>query len=352
MTVSLLLTALFLTPSAWAEPYLAIKSGQACSTCHVAPTGGGLRTDFGQFFGRSLAQDQTLLSELSGSINQHLTLGADMRASLQFNQPQNAANQSKFQSDRTSVYVLANIIPNKISFYVDQQFAPANENRTAWVKWQSDDLNYYGRLGQFYLPYGLRLEDDSAFIRQVTGINFSAADNGIELGIYHGSWQTQLAFSNGTQGSAEIDTDKQLSVRSVYIQPTWRVGASFNQNKGNGTTRKMMNIFGGFQAYDSQILLEFDVINDASDSKDITQHVMLAEVNKEVQKGHNVKYTYEYHDADTAINENQRIRQSIVWEYSPYQQFQIRSGLRVNDGIPQKDVDNSELLFISAHMWF
>ena len=92
-----------------------------------------------------------------------------------------------------------------------------------------------------YLPFGYRFEDDNAFVRQLSGINMQAPDEGVEFGFEKGAWSTQLAISNGTGGAPEVDDGKQIIARTEYVQSAWRVGASalFNDtDAGDRTGRR------------------------------------------------------------------------------------------------------------------
>ena len=338
--------------TAFAEPYLAVKSGQKCASCHVSPTGGGLRNDFGQAFGRTLAQDGATPSTIDGKVAPNIRLGGDFRGALRLTDGDDQPAQNQFQVERLSLYLQAQLIPQRLTLYLDQQFAPASDNRTGWVMWKSSSQNAYLRGGKFFLPYGLRLEDDTALIRQVSGINFSSADTGIELGIDQNAWSAQLAVTNGTAGAAEIDRDKQVSARLAYIVSGWRAGVSVNSNRSADSSRKMANIFAALNAASAQWLFEFDQIQDDNGAGEVTQQVLLAEVNKPLAVGHNLKLTHEWHDPNIDVDENERVRNSIVWEYSPLQQMQLRSGVRISEGIPQQPQFNTQEVFGQLHVWF
>jgi hypothetical protein len=341
----------FISLSVFAEPYLAIKSGQRCSSCHVSPTGGGMRTHFGQEYGRSLAASDEQLSRISSALSEHFRIGGDFRAGAESVSVDGQEDQFNLETERASIYLHADLIPQTLDFYIDQQFSPASDNREAWISYKPDLPGIYGRAGQFFLPYGFRLQDDTAFIRQVTGINFSNADNGIELGADYKSWSVQLAVSNGTAGAAENNTDKQVSLRSVFIKPQWRAGFSINSNKGVTAKREMFNLFAGANLFSIQWLFEIDQIKDTA-ANSVTQQVLFAEINKEIIKGHNLKFTHEAHDPDTDVDEDERTRNSLVWEYFPLQQAQVRTGIRVKEGIPQLSQDNSDEIFVNLHAWF
>ena len=94
---------------------------------------------------------------------------------------------------------------------------------------------------------GWRLEDDSEFVRQVSGINYNTPDKGIEGGLDIGAASLQLALSNGTAGGNEIDRGKQWSAVGSWVKSAWRIGASANFNDADEDDRTMYGVFAGLK---------------------------------------------------------------------------------------------------------
>src|SRR5262247_3079336 len=66
-----------------AEPYLAAQMGLKCAQCHVNPTGGGLRSVFGNTFAQTtLAQKRIGAEEdlWTGQVMKFLSVGGNARA--------------------------------------------------------------------------------------------------------------------------------------------------------------------------------------------------------------------------------------------------------------------------------
>jgi len=312
---------------ATAEPYLAVSKGMQCSSCHSHPSGGGKRNVYGNVFAQTELSARRIgdpsAKLWTGEVFEWLSVGADLRASYESVDVPNTGSEADFEITRGTVYVEAYLIPNRLSIYVDQQIAPDSiENRELYLKLKSSDNKFHIAAGQFFLPYGLRLQDDSAFVRQASGVNFNTPDRGIQVGYESGPWSTQLSVTNGTNTGSVLESADQVSFVAHYVQPTWRAGVSFNSNNSAAGDRKMQNAFVGLKT------------------------------NWLFRKGHNLKVSYEYLDPNDSISEDHQVRWSLLLEVTPMQFLQGRFGVRHYDGIPQSDLQNRDEFFVELHGFF
>jgi hypothetical protein len=341
-----------------AEPYLAVANGLQCSACHSHPAGGGKRNAYGNAFAQSELSAKRIGAEnaefWTGDVVKWLSVGADLRASLSYVDVPNAETQSEFNVTRGTLYVEANIIKDRLSLYIDQQIAPSSSiNREAYIKLKDRGGNFHLAAGQFYIPYGLRLQDDTAFIRLVTGINFTNPDRGVQVGYENGQWSTLLSVTNGSGGGSETDSGKQIGFLANYVRRNWRAGISFNTNNADAGDRQMYNAFFGLKTGPIVWLAEIDKIQDELPNSGKQDAIAsLIEGNWLFRKGHNLKISYDYFDPDDDVDEDHQSRWSLVWEHSPIQFLQARFGIRLYDGVPQVDTQNRDEAFIELHGYF
>lgn len=341
---------------ALAEPYIAARAGLKCMQCHVNPSGGGMRTVFGHAYAQTtLAGDPaTLGSQFWGAPDSWITIGGDLRARFEQTQISGQPDSSSFDTQELRLYASAALIPGRVLLYVDQRIAPGGgNNQEAYLRLPLLDGRLALKAGKMYLPFGLRLEDDTAYIRQTSGINFETPDHGLELGYESGPWTAQAAISNGSAGASDFETGKQFSLRGAHVRPVWRLGASFNLNDTGLGTRRMHGLFGAVKTGPVVWLGEYDWIEDQSFAGGPRKlQAGLAEANWAWAKGQNLKITLEYLEPDTAVLQDEQNRYSLINEYTPYMFLQLRAGLRIYAGIPQNDFQNRQSGFVEVHGFF
>ena len=343
--------------SAHAEPYLAVQTGFKCGQCHVNPTGGGMRNPFGDVFAQTQLPAQHLdtgTDTWSGAVSRFLSVGGDLRFQGIETQVPHVSSTNAFDLEQARIYVDATVIPDRLAVYVDELVAPGGAlNREAYGMYWSASHQWYLKAGQMYLPYGLRLEDQTAFIRTAPGINMDTPDKGVEFGWEHGPWDAQFAVSNGTAGGAEIDHGKEYSAQLIHVQSIWRVGLAANLNDQAAGKKTAYGLFAGLRTGPIAWLGEADLVDDKSISNGAGKRAAgLIEADWMPARGHNLKVTAEYLDPNRDVSHDAQTRWSLVYEYTPIQFLQVRGGLRYGDGIPQLETEHTRVYFVELHGYF
>jgi hypothetical protein len=345
--------------SASAEPYLAVSSGLKCAMCHVNPSGGGKRNLFGMTYARTQLARRTILSDegdagWNSNVTDWLGIGGDFRGGYRNVDLPGLDDDARTGVTKSTLYLELRAVPDWLTFYFDEQFSPGDSvDREYYALVTPANGKFTIKAGQFFLPFGLRLQDDGTFVRERSGINFTTPDDGIELGLELPKWSAQLASTNGTAGGGSAPGKDQLSVSASYVQPRWRLGASYNVNNDPLGDREMQALFAGFRTGRIAWLAELDFIKDdlpGFGSRKI--YATLIEGNWQFGKGHNLKVGYEFLDPSDAASEDEQERYSIVWEHSPIQLLQTRVGYRAYNGVPAVPITNRNELFAELHVYF
>src|SRR5690606_3502830 len=128
----LALGAALLAGGAGAEPYLAVHTGLKCVTCHVNPSGGGMRNAFGNSWARNELAARIVTppgvdaadAGWLGELERYVGLGGDLRTGLVYEDIPGIDPESEFAISRGTVYAALRAIPNLLTIYLDEQVAP------------------------------------------------------------------------------------------------------------------------------------------------------------------------------------------------------------------------------------
>ncbi|MDQ2070474.1 hypothetical protein [Natronospira bacteriovora] len=324
-----------------------------CANCHVNPAGGGMRNTYGNIWAQNslpARQIETREGPWTGMLNAYAAIGANLRANAVYDEIPNQESGFAFEHEETRLYLQLSPLPDRLEIYIDQRMGPGgSSNQEAFGRYRLANREWHVTAGQMYLPYGLRLEDDSAFVRQTPGINFNTPQAAVSVGWEPRRWSIQSTVSEGS----DARRGKQLSLRAEHVRERWRAGGSLNSNHGDDGTRWMQNAFAGLRTGSIAWLAEINHIRDDNLADDtLRQWLGLVEANWLVRQGHNLKLTLEYLDPDVDARGNDRNRYSLVWECAPIPFVQLRLGARLHDGPSEIDLHNRSRYFLQFHSFF
>ena len=208
----------------------------------------------------------------------------------------------------------------------------------------------FAKFGKFLLPYGLRLKDDAAFIRERTGFSYKTPDQGIEFGFEPGPIAWFVSVTNGSVGAVENDNEKQVTTRAVYITSRFRLGVSASHNGGEAE-RNVFGGYGGVRLGPVSLMGEVDYIFDDSNAGETNQLAVYGSIDYLISPGVNGKFTYGYLDPNRDIPENERTRVRVGLEYFPKPFWSVSGFYTILEDIPQATTDRDQVS-LELHVFF
>lgn len=332
-----------------AEPYLAVRTGYTCGQCHVNQTGGGKRTAFGNIYTQTHLY-MTRLREndaprfVDGSLGPGVSVGADVRmrnvSRLEYESDEGTTISSSNASQVTTAQLYGEVeaVEGALTFYLDQTVSPQTTNRELFAMLHTPARTVYGKVGRMLLPFGLRLIDDDAFIRNRTGYTYNRHDLAVEIGTAAGPHTATVNL-----------TDSQLSARASVLFRHLRLGGSF----GRSTTRAEQHVagaFGGLHFGRFTWLGEVDWITQG----DLERLAALAEVNVLLARGLNAKATYEFFDRNRDVSSEHDGQERVTVGVEPFvtRFLQVRVFYRLNRFVPQNLAENQDEVVVEVHGFF
>ena len=364
---------------AGAEPYLMVRAGAKCNDCHTNLTGGGKRTSFAHIHARDILHDLDLLpippsvKGFNGQLHEFVSIGGDLRvrnttvfqdefSRSTGNVPRNKAFRRHVTSNDTDIneflgYAQVDLLPDYVTLYGDWNLDGGVTNREGFGLIRGFlPYDTYVKAGRFFPTYGLRVQDDQAYIRGRVGYTFTNPDEGGEIGFAPGPFFVASSITNGTGG----DKDVAVTVNGyglfedIPVVRNILAGMSYARQTDK---RWVMGWYGGSNIWRFTYLAEFDLIDDRSVSSEPKrdQYAAYAEVNFLAFDWLNFRGTFDFvkvsHDRDQtryAIGAEPFINRFI----QPRIQYRINNGPPLPGEEPNELVDNQTELLFELHFFF
>ncbi len=195
-------------PAAGAMPLYASREGATCVTCHFDPNGGGMRNEFGFYYGKNRhsmgVEEKWSKVTVTPQLNDWIRLGLDMR--FMYYASQRVGNSTLDQSTffpmegnlRVAITPYENLaIVGTQGIVVESGYPNSYVARELYALFRGMPHGAYAQVGRIRLPFGLRQEDHTSFTRERLPYDAQREDAGIEVGSVGPHWFGQFSFTNG-----------------------------------------------------------------------------------------------------------------------------------------------------------
>lgn len=353
-----------------ALPKFATRQGAKCQSCHINPTGKGMRSTFGSTYGReelpmASYKEATDIEEYSPALNDFFTIGMDYRT-LFFYEPK--GNEASFFQMQGDLYFDLRL-NKKFRIYFDKGLYSGFE---VFGLAKVLPLEGYIKVGKFMPTYGLKIDDHNAFIRggQYGGGEFKSVfpsgypnglrfgerseDTGVELGFSPSIFTFNVGIFNGTPnaGLSGVSGEK---TKAIVLRGDFNLQTDFANAIIGGSIYKHSNttlpgktqFYGGFAivslANNLTLSGEVDVVTTYHPTlnKEVSGLMSYSEISYLVAQGVDLKLSFENYDPNSSLTNGSYSVISIGAELFPLTGVELRPIYRLNREKPE-DISNDE----------
>ena len=346
-------------------PRFSVEQGASCMSCHINPTGSGMRNDYGSnIYALEELPLQNLVSKGSedwdGFINDNIQLGGEFRIQYFDGNVVNAI--FPMQAD-----IYGNIdINNQVDLYFEIPIGGSSQNSEYYMIVKEYIDNAWIKMGKSDPNYGLMVDDHTAFIKSG---NRDPIDNGETDNLDKGlrkvfdPYSKPIIIETGINLSDNLVLTSSISESEINVSQMENFTASLNYiNTFNNVSLMIGNslmleddielygLFGGLSRGSFTFMFELDNANNllSDNTESVASYSQI--VYKPIQ-GLHILAKYDYFDHNYDLLNGSLSRYSVGIELYPLNLFEVKLQLR------EYKVDNLDLNFnqeylLQLHSWF
>lgn len=342
----------------YALPRFAARTGSKCQSCHVNPSGAGMRQALGVQYGReelpvpAWSQDFQL-EDVTTLLTNVLGVGADFRTLYYTRQIPDSTGKASTSSDafwqmQGDLYLNFRVA-KKVQLYLKKGLYSGFEVfGLLWILPENGHL----KVGKFVPNYGMKTDDHTAFVRTQTGMSpetgrpeLTGVEAAISPGRFHvtgGFYNAADAFGGGTSEKAFLGRAEGLFRISEDVYAGIGGNVMYKQQPAD----RSVTLYGGFGSFslgNLTLLGEVDMIRlKQLSGSAVSGVVVYGEASYGVTPGVDLKIGYDFYDPDRDIKSGAMSRYSVGLEFFPIAGVEVRPMYRILVEEPT-DVANNEL---------
>jgi hypothetical protein len=359
-----------LTSALYSYPKFAAYTGEKCQSCHVNPTGGGMRNLYGVKYGKDnlyfkFWEKANKTTEIDPQLTKSISMGSDMRMIFIDDQTgEGNPNFNSFFQMQGDLYVNAQL--NKYinlmvapGLYIPNTYGPNPLPTKYEIYGMVSNLpaGLYFKAGRFIPNFGVKIPEHRAYNRIFNDMYTPyASDAGIEVGIAPSFFTLSAGFSNGSSvninnqrnNSFDFDNQKQVTVSGDFrwaskkTKYTFGIGGSFLSNpfkydptNNINAVRQMAAGFLSIGLFERVAIIgelaynRLDIRDSSATRSDF--RTIFGEIDIRISKGVELKVQYENYDNALGLknSETERQRYSFGAVFYPLSGLEIESIFRL-----------------------
>lgn len=343
----LLVLGLVVTLPAFSLPRFASRTGAKCQSCHVNPSGGGMRQAFGVQYGRERLpvptwSDEFGFDDFSTKVTDFLSVGADFRTLFFYQQNPDAGNPRQSVKATNAFWQMqGNLdlnfrLAKKVSVYLAKGLYSSDAYSDFEVFGLLNILpaDGYIKIGKFVPNFGMKIDDHRIYVRTYTGFSpeiLRPELTGGEIGFAPGP----IALTGGVYNSADgfgagTGNNKTLLGRiEGMFKATEELhigigGDVFTKKTTSGRRNTMYGGFGSISFQDLTILGEADFIRSTLGGVDSTGVVAFIEADYVLTPGLDLKLGYDFYDPNKDLKTGSMSKYTVGFEFFPIAGVEVR----------------------------
>ena len=321
-----------------AIPLYSSREGATCISCHVDPNGGGIRNEFGFNYGKNRhsveEEEKWAKYAVNPQLNEWIRLGLDARFMYYASHVDGGRDlaPSTFFPMQGNLRVAISphdqlTIVGSQGIVVDVPGFPAPYvAREIYGLIQGLPHNLFIQAGRFRLPFGLRQDDHTSYLRSSSFLLYDSQseDAGVEIGSVGPNWFGQFSFTNGGPPFAENAQTVAGKVGRTSRMFQVAVSAYHRYSEPFGVTVDRWSGYASATRGPVTVLGEYGGGTTKGLGGAINTEAFFGEIDYRLSRGVNLRGKYDWMEVDESSGSDvDRIVGEVDWTPMPFMELKL-----------------------------